>query len=43
MMTYTDFLAKFLPIYHLGDMPKIREFQTQYPNHFSRFILEAQE
>lgn len=42
-MTYTDFLSKFLPIYHQGNMAEIREFQTEYPEHFARFILEAQQ
>lgn len=42
-MTYTEFLAVWLPVYHLGDMPKMRELRNQYPQHFERFIKEAQQ
>lgn len=38
---YEDFLDIFSPIYYIGDMPKIREFQKQYPKHYDRFITEA--
>lgn len=37
-MTYAEFVTVFEPVYLLGNMHEIREFETAQPQHYAQYF-----
>jgi len=40
-MTYAEFVTVFEPVYLLGNMDEIREFETAHPQHYAQYFEAA--